>query len=148
VVKQYHITGNTVLNSCLKIQNNDDRDFSLEITFICTLKIFREFGMSSKSLGTNLTPRQKKVQLEGLGEWNPRADVGKLKTAANFAGTLQGWRQMFEERSNAWTLNTNYLVCHPSTLPRQSHLSKHGTQNNSACTKHDSTLPLTTLSHT
>ena len=53
VVKQYHIAGNTVVKSCLKIRNNDDRDFSPKMTFIRTLKIFREFGMCSKSLGTN-----------------------------------------------------------------------------------------------
>ena len=28
VVKHYHIAGNTVVKSCLKIRNNDDRDFS------------------------------------------------------------------------------------------------------------------------
>ena len=53
VVKQYHIAGNTVVNSCLKIQNNDDRDFSPKMTFIRKLKILREFGMCSKSFGTN-----------------------------------------------------------------------------------------------
>jgi len=69
VVKQYHITGNTVVNSCLKIRHNDDRDFSPKMTFIRTLKIFREFGMCNTSLGTNWTPRQKRVQLERLGGW-------------------------------------------------------------------------------
>ena len=53
VVKQYHIAGNTVINSCLKIRNNEDRDFPPKMTFIRTLKIFREFGLCSKSLGTN-----------------------------------------------------------------------------------------------
>jgi len=71
VVKQYHIAGNTVINSCLKIRNNDDRDFPPKMTFIRTLKIFREFGLCSKSLGTNWTPRQKRVQLERLGGWSP-----------------------------------------------------------------------------
>ena len=39
VVKQYHIAGNTVVNSCLKIRNNDDRDFAPKMTFVRTLKI-------------------------------------------------------------------------------------------------------------
>jgi len=39
-------------NCCLKIRNNDDRDFPPKMTFIRTL-IFQEFGMCSKSLGTN-----------------------------------------------------------------------------------------------
>jgi len=69
VVKQYHIAGTTVVNSCLKIRNNHGRDFSLKMTFIRMLKIFWEFGMCSKSLGTNWTPRQKRVQLERLEKW-------------------------------------------------------------------------------
>jgi len=52
VVKQYHIAENTVVNSYLEIQNNDDRDFAQKMTFTRKLKIFREFGMS-KSLGKN-----------------------------------------------------------------------------------------------
>jgi len=45
VVKQYHVAGNTVVNSYLKIWNNDDGDFAPEMTFFRTLKFFREFGM-------------------------------------------------------------------------------------------------------
>jgi len=45
VVKQYHITGNTEINPRFKIRNNDDREFPQKMTFIRTLKIFREFGM-------------------------------------------------------------------------------------------------------
>ena len=51
-VKQYHVTGNTVVKSYLKIRNNNDRHFAPKIIFFRTLKIFREFGMCSKSLGT------------------------------------------------------------------------------------------------
>ena len=67
--KMIYIAGNTVVYSCLKIRNNDDRDFPPKMTFIRRLEIFREFGMCSKSLGTNWTPRQKRVQLERLGGW-------------------------------------------------------------------------------
>ena len=52
VVEEYHIAGNTVVISCLEIQNNDDRDFPPKITSIRTLKIFREFEMCSKCLET------------------------------------------------------------------------------------------------
>jgi len=41
---------NTVVNSCLKIRNNDDRDFSPKMIFIQTLEFFREFGMCSNPL--------------------------------------------------------------------------------------------------
>jgi len=69
--KQYHIAGNTVVNSCHKIRNIDDRDFSPKMTFSRTLKIFRKFEMCRKSLRTNWTPRQRRVQLllERLGGW-------------------------------------------------------------------------------
>jgi len=69
VVKQYHVAGNTVVNSYLKIRNNDDRDFAPKMTFFRTLTIFREFGMSSNSLGTNQPTKQKRVQIERLEGW-------------------------------------------------------------------------------
>jgi len=48
VVKQKHVTGDTVVISYLKIRNNCERDFTPEMTFFRTLKIFWEFGMCSK----------------------------------------------------------------------------------------------------
>jgi len=53
VIKQYHVSGNTVVNSYLKIRNNDDMDFAPKMNFFRTLKISRELGMCSKSFGTN-----------------------------------------------------------------------------------------------
>jgi len=71
-INKYHIAGNTVVNSCLKIRNHDDRDFSPKMTFIrkrilegCVINplgrtepptFLRVGGMCSKSLGTNWTP--------------------------------------------------------------------------------------------
>ena len=69
MLQQYHVAGNTVVNSYLKIGNNDDRDFAPKMTFFRTLTIFREFKMSSNSLGTNQSTKQKRVQLERLGGW-------------------------------------------------------------------------------
>jgi len=64
-----------------------------EVLVIRTLKIFREFGMASKSesLGTNWTPRQKRVHLE-------RMRVGVLKDEGgrfNFLLTPMGrWAKL------------------------------------------------------
>ena len=56
VVKQYDIAWNLLINSCHKIRNNDDRDFAPKMTFIRTLKIFREFGMLKNPLGRTEPP--------------------------------------------------------------------------------------------
>ena len=64
VVRQYDTAGNTVVNSCLNIRNNDDRDFSPKMSFIRT--IFREFGCVVNPLGRT-EPPHKKVALEQLG---------------------------------------------------------------------------------
>jgi len=67
VVRQYQVARNTLVNTYLKIRNNDDRDFDPKMTFFRTLKIFRELGVCCKSLGTNYPTKQKRVQLERLG---------------------------------------------------------------------------------
>ena len=51
---------------------------------------------------------------------NLRADAKKLHSAANFAGILQGSRQISQERSQAQTLNTPPTTQHP-TSPHYPH---------------------------
>jgi len=52
VVKQYHIAGNTVVRSCHKIRNNDDRDFAPKMTLIRTKKLcFESLGCVVNPLG-------------------------------------------------------------------------------------------------
>ena len=91
VVKHYHIAGNTVVKSCLKIRNNDDRDFSpkhssssssLRLSFE-RWKSVREFGLCSKSLGTNWTPRQKRVQLATIDPFESIFSFGKNRNRSN-----------------------------------------------------------------
>jgi len=43
VVKQYHVAGNTLVNSYFKIQNNDDRDFAPKMIFFWW-KFFESLG--------------------------------------------------------------------------------------------------------
>jgi len=69
VVKQKQVSGNTLVYSYPKIRNKDDKNFTPKMTFFQTLEIFFESGMCSKSLVTNRTNKQKRVQLERLGEW-------------------------------------------------------------------------------
>jgi len=53
MVNQKHVAGNTMVSSYIKIRNNNYKDFTPKMTFDRTLKIFWEFGMCSKSIGTN-----------------------------------------------------------------------------------------------
>ena len=74
-INKYHIAGNTVINSCLKIRNHDDRDFSPKMTFI--RKRILE-GCVINPLGRTEPPtclKQKRVSLERLGGWVLRSSV-------------------------------------------------------------------------
>jgi len=53
VVKQKHVSGNTLVSSYPKIWNKDDKNFTPKMTFFQMLKFFFESGMCSKSLVTN-----------------------------------------------------------------------------------------------
>jgi len=53
VVKQKHVSGNTLVNTYSKIRNKDDKNFTPKMTFFQKLEIFFESGMCSKSLVTN-----------------------------------------------------------------------------------------------
>jgi len=96
LVKQKHVSGNTLVTSYPKIRNKDDKNFTPKMTFFQTLEIFFESWMCSKSLVTNWTNKQKRVQLERLesrvfiGGWDlhgfHRSDPSKDKT--KFYGTL------------------------------------------------------------
>ena len=66
VVKQYHVAGNTVVNSYLKIWNKDDGDFAPEMTFFRTLKIFRELGCIVNPFGRTKPANKTICYLNGL----------------------------------------------------------------------------------
>jgi len=59
VAKQYHVAGNTLVDSHLKIRNNDDRDSALKIRFFRTLKIFCEFRSVVNPIGRTNPPNKK-----------------------------------------------------------------------------------------
>jgi len=66
VVKQKHVSGNTVVSSKPQIRNKDDRNFSPKMTFFRTLKPFREFGMFVNPFGRTKPPNKKGCNLNGL----------------------------------------------------------------------------------
>jgi len=53
VVKQKHVSGNTLVSSYPKTLNKDDKNFTPKMPFFRMLEIFFESGMCSKSLVTN-----------------------------------------------------------------------------------------------
>ena len=81
-------------------------------------------GRALRHCKTRITADGWKQQIRAKSEFrnqksNPRADA-KKNSAANFAGILQGWRQISQESSQAQTLSTPPTTPHP-TSPHYPH---------------------------